>query len=455
MRKLFGTDGIRGVANVHPVTSEMVFQLGRATGYVFQQQHRQTVLVGKDTRISGDMLESALIAGMCSMGTNVSRAGVIPTPVLAYLCRTLSCQAGVMISASHNPMEDNGIKFFSDEGTKLPDAVEEEIERVIFSGEHNEIHPTGAEIGRVVEKHNAVDRYVQFAKRTLPEGVNLKGLTVVVDCANGSTYHVSPRVLAELGAEVVTINAEPDGTNINQNCGSTHPETIQHAVLTHLADVGIAHDGDGDRLIMVDERGRLVDGDYIMAIAGIEMLRAGRLPNNLVVASVTSNMGLDLALKPYGGVVRRTAVGDRYVWEEMVRSGATLGGEQSGHIIMREFTTTGDGLITALQVLAVMIARAQPLSELARCYQPLAQYALNLPVREKADFQRIPSIQRAIEHVEDRLGGRGRVLVRYSGTEPKIRILLEGEDESELRSLGDRIGDAFRSELGATQLQAA
>ncbi len=448
MGRLFGTDGVRGLANTEPLTPATIFRLGRAAGYVFQRHETRTVVIGKDSRISGDMLESALVAGLCSVGTNVCRVGVVPTPALAHLTGVLSAQAGIMISASHNPMPDNGIKIFAEDGTKLPDAVEDEIERVMFEDNHQRPDPTGAGLGHVAERMNAVDRYLQHVRQSVQD-LDLAGLTIVVDCANGACSQVTPRMLEELGAEVITIHAVPDGLNINANCGSQHPEAVQGAVMRHLADLGMAHDGDGDRVVLVDEMGQILNGDHILAICGIQMALEQRLPGRRVVGTVLSNYGLELALKRHDVELVRSKVGDRYVWETMVREGAMLGGEQAGHVIFREFSTTGDGLITALQVLRIMLKRGEPLSKLADCIELVPQVAVDVPVSSKPDLSGFPRIQQAIADAEAALGDQGRVIVRYSGTEPLARVNIEGPDEAIIRAHAENIAEAIRQELAA------
>lgn len=449
MPRLFGTDGVRGIANQEPMTPETVVKLGRAAAHLFKAPgSRRSIVIGKDTRLTGYMLETALTAGITSMGVDVLLVGPLPTPGIAFITRSLRADAGIVISASHNSFEDNGIKFFSADGLKLPDALEAEIEALIGSGTIDQIRPGANDIGKAYRIGDAVGRYIEFAKASFPKTLTLRGLRIVVDCAHGATYRVSPTVLRELGAEVVPLNVAPDGLNINDDCGSLHPEGLQRAVLAERAQVGFAHDGDGDRVLAVDERGTLVDGDQILAVCARDMLERGCLPARTVVATVMSNVGLELALKQTGIALIRTAVGDRYVLEEMLRNGYALGGEQSGHIIFAEHNTTGDGLVTALQILAAMQRSGKPLSELAACMQRFPQVLTNVRVARREDLGALPAVQAAIGEAEACLAGAGRVLVRFSGTEPLARIMIEGPEESRIRELADRIASTIRSALG-------
>lgn len=447
MERLFGTDGVRGRANQPPMTPEIVYELGRAAGYVFRHYGADTVLVGRDGRLSGDMLECALVAGLCSVGTSVCRAGIVPTPAISHLTGVLSAQLGVMISASHNPVGDNGIKFFNRDGTKIDDEVEREIERAFADRSHQSLNPTGAAIGRVVERTNVIERYLSHVRQTVPRGFDLSGLTVVVDCANGAQSTITPRLLEEFGAEVFAINAVPDGLNINENCGSTCLAPLQQAVAMQLADLGIAHDGDGDRALFVDERGQRLDGDYILAICGLEMKRQGRLLGDTLVNTVLGNKGLDLALQPHGLTVVRSPVGDRFVWEKMREVGARLGGEQAGHIIFADYAHTGDGVITALQMLAAMTTTGQPLSQLAAVLTVLPQAVRNLTVPHKPPLEAFPEVMAAIQHAEAVLGERGRIVVRYSGTEPLARVMIEGEDQARIEALADEVAAAITQRI--------
>jgi len=449
MKKLFGTDGVRGVANIDPMTVETAVQLGRAAAYLFKDgTKRHRIVIGKDTRLSGYMLESALVAGICSMGVDVLQVGPLPTPGIAYITSSMRADAGVVISASHNPFQDNGIKFFFGDGFKLPDEMELKIEKLLESGKIDKLRPTAREVGKAYRIDDAVGRYVVFLKSTFPRDIDLSGVKIVLDCANGAAYKVAPAVFEELGAEVIVTGNRPNGTNINAGCGSLHPEVMCELVKEHQADVGIALDGDADRVIFSDEFGNVVDGDQIMAICALEMLKQKRLKKNTLVATVMSNMGLDIALRQAGGKVIKTAVGDRYVVEEMRRGGYTLGGEQSGHMIFLEHITTGDGVLSALQLLSVMVRRERSLSELAEVMIPLPQVLLNVRVREKRDLSTIPAVASVIAAVEERLGTDGRVLVRYSGTEPLLRIMLEGQDKYEITQWAREIADAVEREIG-------
>ncbi|MDT8440753.1 MAG: phosphoglucosamine mutase [Desulfuromonadales bacterium] len=448
-RQLFGTDGVRGVANVDPMTTELAMQLGRAAAYVFKHSDRRSrIVIGKDTRLSGYMIENALAAGICSMGVDVLLVGPLPTPGIAFITASMRADAGVVISASHNPYQDNGIKFFARDGFKLPDEVEQRIEELVESDRIDSLRPTADEVGKAFRVDDAAGRYIVFLKSTFPRSMDLTGLKIVLDCAHGAAYKVAPAVLEELGAEVFCYGVQPNGKNINADCGSLHPELIAQAVGEHGADLGIALDGDADRCIFVDAAGREVDGDHIMAICGTHLLQRDALPGQTVVATVMSNMGLEIALRQAGGRLVRTAVGDRYVVEEMRRHGYLLGGEQSGHMIFLNHNTTGDGVLTALQVLAIMQATGKPLAELAEVMTSLPQVLLNVRVRQRREIADIPAVQRVVAAVEERLGQQGRVLIRYSGTEPLLRIMLEGEDQQEINAWAEEIAAAVRTSLG-------
>ena len=449
MQRLFGTDGVRGIANQEPMTPETVVKLGRAAAYLFKAPgSRRSFVIGKDTRLTGYMLETALTAGITSMGVDVLLVGPLPTPGIAFITRSLRADAGVVISASHNSFEDNGIKFFSGEGLKLPDATEAQIEDLILSGEIDRIRPGANEIGKAYRIGDAGGRYIEFAKNTFPKALTLRGLKIVVDCAHGAAYRVSPAVLQELGADVVALNVAPDGVNINAGCGSLYPEMVQEAVAKEGAHIGFAHDGDGDRVVCVDEQGALVDGDQILAICALDMLAEGRLRGQTVVATVMSNIGLEVAMREHGIKVVRTPVGDRYVLEEMLRAKYSLGGEQSGHIIFAEHNTTGDGIVTALQVLAAMRRAGKPLSELAARMPCFPQVLENVRVQHKEDLQTLPGVQAKIREAEIALADSGRVLVRYSGTEPLARVMIEGPDEATIRHWAGEIVSAIRAALG-------
>jgi phosphoglucosamine mutase len=437
MGTLFGTDGVRGLAN-RELTPELAFKLGRAGAHVLLEETGIPALViGRDTRLSGDMLEGALIAGICSAGVDVLRVGVLPTPAVAYLSRKLEAAGGVVISASHNSYEDNGIKFFGANGYKLPDALEERVERLVLDPAAALLAPVGAGLGRVREVSDAPERYVRFACSTGPS--DLEGLKIVVDCAHGAAFEVAPQVLGRLGATVIPIFNAPDGTNINAGCGSTQPAALQQAVKAEGADLGLAFDGDADRLIAVDERGQLVDGDHLMVICARHMQQSGCLAGNTVVVTVMSNLGLHLALRKAGIRVLQTKVGDRYVLEEMVRSRCSLGGEQSGHIIFLDYNTTGDGIVTALQLLKVMRETGQPLSRLAAQMERLPQLLRSVRVQDRAAVMASPLLAEVIAKYERGLNGEGRILVRPSGTEPVVRVMAEARNETILEEVVEEL----------------
>ena len=456
-KKIFGTDGVRGVANVEPVTAETALKLGRAAAHVFMRLNPRTIpegtrpkiVLGKDTRLSGYMLENAMVAGITSLGVDVLLIGPLPTPGVAYITRSLRADAGIVLSASHNPYEDNGIKFFRHDGYKLDDQVEEEIERLVFSGDIESIRPTAGKIGRAKRIDDALGRYVEFAKRGFPRGMSLEEMHVAVDVANGAAYKSTPCILRELGARLTVAHDEPDGTNINEQCGSTHPQEIQRLVKESGADVGITHDGDADRVLLCDANGEIVDGDEILAIAAIDLLHADRLEQNTLVATVMSNFGLDETLSGAGGKVIRTKVGDRYVIEEMLQKELNLGGEQSGHIIFRDFSTTGDGIVSALQILRIMHETGQPLSQLKTCLKKYPQAQRNLKVKSKPPIEQLKEVVKLRDEVERELAGKGRVLLRYSGTEPKIRLLIEGRELDQIDRHANRIADAIQHAIGA------
>ncbi len=450
MGRLFGTDGIRGVANIFPMTPEMVLNVGKATAHVFKERHgkeRPEFIIGKDTRWSGDMLENALTAGIVSAGADVLLAGSIPTPAIAYLTRSLKADAGIVLSASHNPAEDNGIKIFGEEGHKLTDEVEDEIERYVLTETVNTERIKGGLIGRAYRIDDAEERYMKFAKASV-KGMSLKGLRIVLDCANGAAYNTAPDILRNLGAEVVVLNDRPDGLNINLDCGALHPEEMIEVVKKEKADIGIALDGDADRVIVCDEKGNNVDGDHIIAMCAIDMKEKGTLRNSGVVVTVMTNKGFDIAMEKEGIKVIKTKVGDRYVIDEMKKKGCVLGGEQSGHIIFSDCTTTGDGIVSALQLLRVMKEKGERLSKLARCMKSLPQVIVNVEVTEKKDINRMKA-KEIIRRVETRLGKKGRVLVRYSGTQNLCRIMIEGEDKREIKKMADETAEAVRKEIGA------
>lgn len=448
MRKLFGTDGVRGVANLEPMTSEIAMQLGRAAAYIFQRRAgRHQIVIGKDTRLSGYMLESALTSGICSMGVDVLLVGPMPTPAIAFLTRSLRADAGVVISASHNPYQDNGIKFFSSDGMKLPDELEARIESLIVSDEIKHLRPTAEAIGKAFRIDDAEGRYIEFVKRAVPKDLDFQGLKVVIDCAHGAAYKVAPSILRELGASVVSIGCKPDGLNINAGCGAVHPQLLQEEVRRQHADVGIALDGDADRAIFVCEQGRIIDGDRIMAALALDLQEKGQLAKSTVVGTVMSNFGLELALAKAGIRLVRTPVGDRYIIERMLADGYNVGGEQSGHIIFLDHNTTGDGVIAALRVLTLMKQTRKPLSDLADVMTLVPQILVNVKVKHKPDLATVPDVQRAIQASEAKLNGQGRILVRYSGTEALLRIMVEGPQDGLIRSIAEDLAVVVRNHL--------
>jgi phosphoglucosamine mutase len=449
-RKLFGTDGIRGIANMEPMTPETVLRLGRAVGHYFQTSgdRRHKIVIGKDTRLSGYMIETALASGLCSMGVDPLLVGPMPTPGIAFLTRSLRADAGVAISASHNPFEDNGIKFFGPDGFKLPDDAEAVIEDLIDGGEIDRVRPTAGGIGKAYRIDDANGRYNEFLKNVVPRELTFDGLRVVVDTSHGAAYRIAPMVLQELGAEVITIGNHPDGININDGCGSLHLNVLRERVRREGADVGVALDGDADRAILVDELGEVIDGDRIMAILALDLQARGRLRKNTVVATVMSNLGLEVMLRERGISLVRTAVGDRYVVERMRADGFNFGGEQSGHIINLDCSTTGDGLVTALSVISILAERGVSLSSLRDCMTVFPQTLINLRVRERRELNGLAPVADAIRGAESMLGDRGRVLVRYSGTELVARVMVEGEDESTVNEHAEAIADAIRRVLG-------
>jgi phosphoglucosamine mutase len=456
-KKIFGTDGVRGTANVEPVTAETALKLGRAAAYVFKNLERQSrgrgrhkIVIGKDTRLSGYMLENAISSGILSMGVDVLFIGPLPTPGVAYATRSLRADAGIVITASHNPYADNGIKFFRADGYKLDDKIEDRIENLVFSGEIENIRPTADAIGKAVRIDDALGRYIEFAKASFPRGLTLEGVRIVLDCAHGAAYKSTPCVLRELGAEVIVYGNQPDGMNINCDCGSMHPEAVCRKVVAHRAHLGIAHDGDADRVLLCDERGNLIDGDDIMAIAALDMLAQKTLAGKTLVTTVMSNAGLEAAVKTAGGKVIRTAVGDRNVIDEMLRGGFNFGGEQSGHLIFRDFSTTGDGLVAALQVLRIVKAKQTTLSKLAKCWTRFPQLITNVRVREKKPFEQLDGITQLVNEAETDLKKQdGRLLLRYSGTEPKARLLLEGRNARVLEKWSQKICAAIQKQIGA------
>jgi len=452
-RKIFGTDGVRGVANQPPMTVEMAVAIGQGVASVLTVgDQRRKVILGKDTRLSGYMFENALLAGLCSMGRDVLVVGPLPTPALAFLTRNMRCAAGIVISASHNPYQDNGIKIFGHDGYKLPDAVEARIEDYVMDvvscgGSHS--RPEQGSVGRARRIDDALGRYIVFLKNSFPVEYTLDGMTVAMDCAHGATYRVAPAVFSELGAEVAVMGDKPDGTNINDGVGALHPEGLAELVKTSKADLGLAFDGDGDRLIMVDENGEVVDGDQIMALCADHLMTAGSLNHATLVATVMSNLGLELCLRERGIRMLRTKVGDRYVVEAMRRGGYNLGGEQSGHILFLDHNTTGDGIASALQVLSVMVQTGKKLSELKAIMTRLPQVLINVPVTRKPPIAEMPQLVKAMQAQEERLGETGRLLLRYSGTEPKLRIMVEAADSAMMDEVAQELKQVVLAELGA------
>ena len=448
-QRLFGTDGIRGVANIEPMTAETALRVGRALAHAFREHPgRHKILIGKDTRLSGYMLETALASGICSMGVDVLLVGPIPTPGIAFLTRSLRADAGVVISASHNPFQDNGIKVFSRDGFKLPDEVESEIESLVLDQKIDHLRPTATAIGKAYRIDDALGRYNVFVKAAFPRQLTLDGVKVVIDCGNGAAYKLAPEVLEELGAQVTAYGVDPDGENINRDCGALHPHHVQRLVRETGAQVGVALDGDADRAILVDETGEVVDGDAIMGIIAAEMLRSGTLQRDTVVGTVMSNLGLEFALKKMNAQLVRTPVGDRYVVEEMLRGGYNFGGEQSGHIVLLDVNTTGDGMVTLLSILAVMLQRQRPLSELKKIIHRYPQQLINVKVRERRDLASVEPIAKTMARIQGELGERGRLLVRYSGTEPLVRVMVEGEDDRMVRACAEEVAETLRVHLG-------
>jgi phosphoglucosamine mutase len=450
-RNLFGTDGIRGKANIAPMTPELALRLGRAITLVARRGKPRPprIVIGKDTRLSGYMLETALASGICAMGGHVMISGPVPTPAVANLTQSMRADAGVVISASHNPFADNGIKIFGPDGFKLPDAEEAAIEQLLDDPKLDAGKFTGARVGRAERLEDATGRYIVYAKSTFPKELTLDGLRVVVDAAHGAAYRVAPDVFSELGADVTSLGCHPNGRNINRDCGALHPEHVVKEVKRKKANIGIALDGDADRVIVVDEHGDVVDGDAVMALCASRMIREGRLAKNTLVATVMSNMGLERAMKSAGGKLVRTAVGDRYVVEEMRAAGYSLGGEQSGHLIFMDHATTGDGVVAALQVLAIMVREQKPLSELSKIMQRLPQVLESVTFTKRRPLEEMAELSRRMTFAEQKLGDEGRILVRWSGTEPKLRVMLEGPDVGMLNELAADMLGAARKDLEA------
>lgn len=446
--RLFGTDGLRGHVNKWPMTPEMALRLGLAAGTVFREMGtRRKVLLGKDTRLSGYMLEHALTAGLTAAGMYVLQTGPLPTPAIAFLTRNMRAAFGVVISASHNPYHDNGIKFFDQNGYKLPDEVEDRMSELILNKDHIWDYPADEKVGRAKRIEDASGRYIVYLKSSFPQELTLDGLRIVIDCANGANYKIAPLALEELGAEVFRIGTEPNGLNINNGCGSMHPENLIRKVYEVRADIGLALDGDADRLLVVDENGRLIDGDQILALCAADMMKKGTLPGKTLVGTVMSNMALDVFMREHGGRLVRSKVGDRYVIEAMREHGAMLGGEQSGHMIFREYSTTGDGLMAALQVLRIMQETGKPLSELASQLRLYPQTLINVKVNQKKPFEECPTLMACQKDVEAAMGDKGRVLLRYSGTENLLRVMVEGDDEAMVRRFATQLADAASADM--------
>ncbi len=445
MKKLFGTDGIRGKVNHFPMSPESVIKIGMAAALALKKKHgRNMVLIGKDTRLSGYMIESALTSGICSMGMNVILVGPLPTPGVAFLTKTLRLDAGIVISASHNPFDDNGIKFFSSQGFKLPDEMENQIEEMAMDDGFFKKKPAGHEIGKAIRLEDAKGRYIEYIKSTIPKNMSLEGLKIVVDCANGAAYKVTPWVLEELGAEVITLNGNPDGVNINEGCGSLHTDGLREAVLANKADIGVAHDGDADRTILIDEKGEIVDGDHMLGIWALELKNEGKLNGNTVVSTIMSNLGVERFLEGHGIKFIRTNVGDRFVTERMIKGGFVLGGEQSGHIVNLHLNSTGDGPITALHIVYLVKKLGVPLSQLRAPIPVYPQVLENVTVKTRLNPSNIPGLDDLIKNAEKELAENGRVLVRPSGTEPKIRVMVEGKDGKAVNRLVRQISSYIK-----------
>ncbi|MDY6861754.1 MAG: phosphoglucosamine mutase [Thermodesulfobacteriota bacterium] len=451
MKKLFGTDGVRGVANEEPMNVETALKLGKCIAYICKKQitSRPKILIGKDTRLSGYMLENAITAGISSMGVDIMLVGPLPTPGIAFMAKSMRASAGIVISASHNPYYDNGIKIFNGNGFKLPDEHEGFIEKLFFSNKFGKtLKTTTNEIGKAIRIDDAIGRYIMFLKNTFPQQYTLDGYKIVLDCAHGAAYKVAPAVFEELGADLISIGVKPDGENINLNCGALHPEIVRKAVIEHGADLGIALDGDADRVIFLDETGKQIDGDHIMAICAGDMLARRKLRKKTLVTTIMSNMGLDICLKEKGGKVIKTNVGDRYVVEEMIKGGYNLGGEKSGHLIFLDYNTSGDGILSALRVLAIMRRKDTKLSELAKVMVPYPQFSLNIPIKEKnRNILTHPKVQSYIKNMEKTIEKKGRLVIRMSGTEPMLRIMVEGEDKKEIETLANELEEFIKNNI--------
>lgn len=451
MGKLFGTDGIRGVANKYPMTTDIAMKVGLSTAHVFKNLHRKAkIIIGKDTRLSGYMLENAITSGICSMGVDVLLVGPLPTPGIAFLTSSMRADAGIVISASHNPHEYNGIKIFAGDGYKLPDETERHMEEIILSGEVDRLpRPDASEIGRARRIDDAQGRYIVYLKNTFPRSLTLEGMKLVIDCAHGASYRVAPAVFEELGAEVILTGDRPTGKNINQDCGSLHPEHMAALVREHGADAGFAFDGDADRVIFADDKGEVLDGDQLMAVCASYYARTNNLNRNTVVATIMSNLGLEVALRRQGCTLLRTPVGDRYVVERMRQTSCNLGGEQSGHLIFLDYSTTGDGILSALQVLAVVLSEGRPLSELKKIMDHYPQTLVNVPVNGKKRMEDIPELVSLQRNLEARLGSEGRLVIRPSGTEPVIRVMVEGADHALIKEIAQEMVHSIKAHMGS------
>ncbi len=447
MKKLFGTDGIRGVANQHPMTSEVALSLGRALAHYFHNGQKAKILIGKDTRLSGYMIETAIASGICSMGADVLLVGPMPTPGIAFLTQTLRADAGVVISASHNPYTDNGIKIFDGQGFKLPDEVEMRLEKFIEMGVPDHLRASADQIGKAWRIDDAKGRYIEFVKSTFPKSLTLEGLKIVVDCAHGAAYHIAPVVFEELGADVEIIGASPDGTNINNGFGAMHPARMVEEVERTGADIGIALDGDGDRVVFATERGEVVDGDAVLAVCAENVLNQGLLKQNTLVTTVMSNGAVEEFVRKSGGKIVRTAVGDRYVVEKMRSGRFNFGGESSGHLVFLDFATTGDGLIAALQMLSLVVRKGKPLSDIVSRYRAYPQVLTSVRVKDRKDLKKVPEVEKMIRDFESDLGEDGRILVRYSGTEPLIRIMVEGKQDQLIQKMADDLTSCIEKNL--------
>lgn len=451
MGKLFGTDGVRGLANEYPMTAEMALNIGRAIAHLFNRKgHTSKIIIGKDTRLSGYMLENALISGVCSMGADAYLLNVLPTPGIAFMTLGQKADAGVVISASHNPFKDNGIKIFSGNGFKLSLEKEKQIEELILNNNHSidDYLPEPKDLGKAFRLNDAVDLYTLFLKDTFPKVLSMRGMKIALDCANGATYRVAPKVFRELGAEVFSIHANPDGLNINSNCGSQHPEDLANAVIKYGAEIGMAFDGDGDRVIAVDEKGNTITGNQILLIYSNTLKKEGKLKNNTVVTTIMSNLGLDIALKERGINHVKSDVGDRYVLKDMLARDSVIGGEDSGHLIFLDYHTTGDGILSGLQLISSMLKEKKPLSELAAMMTIYPQVLINVDVRSKPDISSLPEVAGVIAEVEKELGEKGRVLVRYSGTQQMCRVMVEGPTKEATDAYCNKIADVVKKTIG-------